>query len=444
MTHPERPTHPEDTSGSPDVPAPPSAVVGSDPREGAGPAGDDLERRAAQGDPVALTRLMVAIPSVNPALEAEGSGEEAMARKTASWLDSWGFDVQLGQVLPGRFNVVARLGSGPRTLLLNGHLDTVGVLGMTVAPYGEDSTPERVVGRGSADMKAGLGIILAAAREWASDPGKGELVVALTCDEEHASLGMQALVESGIRAQAAVVTEPTSLAVMPAHKGFAWVEVAFSGHAAHGSRPEVGVDAIRHSAAFLQEMELLEVRLDRADPHPLLGNGSFHAGTIRGGSAWSVYPDACVLTLERRTLPGEPEDGFLEEVERALTRASRRIPELDAAVRLDLVRPASDVPTDHPLVHGLLAAVADEGVEPRVEGMTAWVDAAYLNQAGIPAVCFGPGSIGQAHTAREWVSAEEIRTGARILSRFTRGFLAGNEGTRPPTGEQGDGAPTRE
>lgn len=297
---------------------------------------------------------------------------------------------------------------------------------MSVPAFGSgDSQPGIVRGRGSADMKSGLAIILAAARAWAEAPGGGRLIVAFTCDEEHASIGMQRLVEDGIEADAAVVTEPTSLAVMPAHKGFAWVEVAFSGRAAHGSRPEVGVDAIRHSAALLQELDVLEIKLENGEPHPLLGHGSFHAGTIRGGSAWSVYPDSCALTLERRTIPGEPGDGFLAEVRGALDRASRRIPDLEAALRLDLVRPATEVAVDHPLVRGLLEAAGAEGVEPRVEGMTAWVDAAFLNEAGIPAVCFGPGSIAQAHSADEWVDEEEVRVGARILSRFVQGFLDG-------------------
>lgn len=377
-------------------------------------------------DPVRLTREMVAIPSVNPALEAGGVGEEAMARYTASLLEERGFQVEVAEVAPGRPNVTARLGVTGRTLLLNGHLDTVGTAGMTVDPHGGDSTEERVVGRGAADMKAGLAIILAAADGWARDRDReGQLVVAFTCDEEHASVGMQSLVGSGVGADAAVVTEPTSLAVMPAHKGFAWVEVAFTGRAAHGSRPEAGVDAIRHAAALLQELDGLEAILRSRPPHPLLGQASFHAGTIQGGSAWSVYPDGCTLTLERRTLPGEAPDGFLSEVEGCLRRVRERIPDVHATTRLDLVRPASQVQEDHPLVQGLLQSCAGRDARPRVEGMTAWVDGAYLNEAGIPAVCFGPGSIAQAHSADEWIKAEEIRLGAKILEDFVRRFLAG-------------------
>lgn len=385
--------------------------------------------RSAEGpmnvDPVELTRRLVAIPSVNPALEEGGRGEADMAREVARILTASGYDVETVPVAGSRANVIARLGVGGPTLLLNGHLDTVGTQGMTVDPWGGDTTRERVVGRGAADMKSGLATILATACGWAREAGPGTLVVALTCDEEHASLGMQHLVESGIRADAAVVTEPTSLAVMPAHKGFAWVEVEFQGRAAHGSRPEVGVDAVRHAGALLQELNSLEVGLQSGDPHPLLGHGSLHVGTIRGGTAWSVYPERCTLALERRTLPAEDPEGFLAEIRRLLARLMARDPSVQAEARLDLVRPGSDVRSDTPLVRGLQRELRAVGLFDEPRGMTAWVDAAYLNRAGIPAVCFGPGSIAQAHAADEWVDAEEIGTATAVLAAFTRGFLAG-------------------
>jgi acetylornithine deacetylase len=387
------------------------------------PRRDTSGSAAAVPDAVDWTRRLVAIPSVNPSLEGGGGGEARIGREVAACLRQMGFDVQEQTVDGERRNVVARLGVGSPRLLLNGHLDTVGVDGMTVDPFGADSTPERIVGRGAADMKSGLAVILAAAGAYASDPGRGTLVVALTCDEEHASVGMQRLVAQGLRADAAVVTEPTALAVMPAHKGFAWVEVEFRGRAAHGSRPDVGVDAIRHAAAFLQELDSLEVSLRAVDPHPLLGTGSLHAGTIHGGSAWSVYPERCVVTLERRTLPAEEPGSFLDEVQGALDRLAARDPSVDGVARLDLVRPGSDVPEDAPVVQALLAALEAEGMPRKVEGMTAWVDAAYLNEAGIPAVCFGPGSITRAHAADEWVDAREVQAAAAVLTAFVRRFL---------------------
>lgn len=383
-------------------------------------------KRAGEGDAVALTQAMVAIPSVNPELEEGGAGEEALARQCHAWLEAWGFHSRLDQVAPGRWNVVARSrGEEGPGLLLNGHLDTVGVGGMSISPYGGEVRDGRVWGRGACDMKGGLAIILAAARDLRISGHRGELTVALTADEEHASLGMQALVEGGAVADAAVVCEPTSLTVMPAHKGFLWIDAEFRGKAAHGSRPEEGVDAIFHAARYLAALEVLEHRLRVGPSHPLLAYPSFHAGTIRGGSAPSVYPHRCYLTLERRTLPGEVSGDVVAEFQLVLDQVKAQLPELDATLTPGLFRPGTEVALDSPLVRGLLAATEAEGRKGVVEGMTAWVDAAFLNETGIPAVCFGPGSIAQAHAAQEWVPVEELEVGARILTRFAREFLGG-------------------
>lgn len=409
-----------------------------------GGAGGDVVHAAARGEPVALARALVSTPSVNPELEEGGAGEERIAHLAAGWLDGWGFDVAVPEVSPGRFNVVARYGRGAPRLLLNGHLDTVGVEGMTVPPFDAPVEAGRLVGRGACDMKGGVAALLAAAArlagaaEGAAEEGgagggvrnagaaaaplPGELIVALTADEEHASLGMQALVEAGVEADAAVVCEPTGLAVMPAHKGFVWVELLFRGRAAHGSRPEEGVDAIRHAALYLASLEDYRLRLLESDPHGLLGHGSLHAGTIAGGSAPSVYPAECRLVLERRTLPAEDEGRVAEDLRAAAEALGSEVEALDVEVRPGLARPGTEVDAGHPLVTGLRAALEAEGVEGRVEGMTAWVDAAFLNEAGVPAVCFGPGSIARAHTADEWVDVEEIRVAARVLERFVRSW----------------------
>ena len=387
-------------------------------------------RDAEAGDPVALARALIATPSVNPVLEASGAGEAAVAELTAEWLRGWGFSVDESEVAPGRWNVVGRLegeGAGP-TLLLNGHLDTVGVAGMSVDPFGAELRDGRLWGRGSCDMKGGVAALLAAAAGVARSGSPGTLIVALTADEEHASLGMEALVASGMKADAAVVCEPTSLAVMPAHKGFVWIEAAFRGRAAHGSRPDAGVDAIEHAARYLTALGALRSRLAAGDPHPLLGHGSFHAGTIDGGSAPSVYPDACRLVLERRTLPDENVAGIIEEFQAVLDELAADVPELDAKLTRGLARPATQIPNDSPLVEGLVAACVGEGVDPVLAGMTAWVDGAFLNEAGTPAVCFGPGSIAQAHSADEWIDPSEIVTCAAVLERFAHDFLQGDVG----------------
>jgi len=377
---------------------------------------------ARGGDPVALARLLVSIPSVNPILAEGGAGEQRIAEVTADLLAGWGFEVELQEAAPGRPNVVARCdGSGP-TLLLNGHLDTVGVSGMSVDPYGAHLEGDRLSGRGACDMKAGVAALMAAAARLAGGGPRPHLIVALTADEEHASVGADALVRSVRQPMAdlAVVCEPTSLKVMPAHKGFVWIAATFRGRAAHGSRPDLGIDAIRHAGLYLTGLDRYADELRSRGAHPLLGHGSLHAGTISGGSAESVYPDRCELLLERRTMPGETPDDVLAELQVVLDELSAREPDLDASLEVTLARAGTEVPVDSDLIRGLLDAGSESGAPSTVEGMTAWVDAAFLNQAGIPAVCYGPGSIEQAHTDDEWVDVREIRACADVLERFAR------------------------
>jgi acetylornithine deacetylase len=381
---------------------------------------------ARAGDPVALAQLLVAIPSVNPALESGGGGEARIAEVCGDLLEGWGLVVEVADAAPGRPNLVARLeGSGTRSLILNGHLDTVGVEGMTVAPFAAQIVGSRLIGRGAADMKGGVAALLAACHRLSRRGPRPDVVVALTADEEHASLGMDAYVRSGPPGDLAVVCEPTSLAVMPAHKGFVWVKASFQGRAAHGSLPEEGVDAIRHAALFVSALDRYTDVLQARARHPLLRYGSVHAGTIHGGVAPSVYPDHCEVQLECRTMPGTSPADVLAELETVLDGVRAEEPDLRATLEVTLARPGTEVSTESPLVQGLLEGCRAHGVPPAVRGMTAWVDAAYLNQAGTPAVCFGPGSIAQAHTADEWVETAEIATCADVLESFARGLLDG-------------------
>lgn len=386
---------------------------------------EQADRIPRPADPVDMTRALVRTPSVNPMLEEGGTGEKNVAELAAAWLRHWGYETVITEVAAGRCNVVSRRGAGAGpSLLLNGHLDTVGVSGMT-EPFSGAVRDGRLYGRGSADMKSGVACILAVAAEMASERIPGELIVALTADEEHASIGMEALVGTGVVADAAVVCEPTSLSVMPAHKGFLWIDAHVRGRAAHGSRPDAGVDAIAHMGHLLVAFEEEAGRLGRDTGHARLGPASLHAGTIRGGSAPSVYPDRCHLVVERRTLPGETAATVMEEMDRVVAAARRRCPGLDATVAAGLFRAATEVPVSSPLVTGLRGACDRAGIPGDVKGMTAWVDACFLNESGTPAVCFGPGSIAQAHTADEWVSVSEVRMCARVLADFARRFLTG-------------------
>ena len=381
----------------------------------------------APGDAVALARALVRVDSRNPSLVPGAPGERAAALLLREVLDGWGFRTELVEAAPGRPNVVARIGvgSGP-TLMLNGHLDVVGTEGMTHAPFDPAVRDGRLYGRGATDMKGGVAAMCAAA--WrAAQRGAlgGEVVVAAVVDEEWASVGTSDLVARGVRADAAVVTEPTRLALCPAHRGFVWLEVSLQGRAAHGSRYDVGVDAILHAGLLLAELELVERELLPRRTHPLLGRASLHVGTIAGGVGLSTYPDRCVLTIERRTLPGEGDDDALREVHDALERVRARQPALRAHVRAVGAQRPLDVAPDAPVARAVGDALRASGEAVRVEGLSCWTDAALLADAGIPAVCFGPGDIALAHADEEWVAVEEIERATRVLDALCAAWTNG-------------------
>ena len=377
----------------------------------------------ARGDAVALTRALVRVDSRNPTLVPGAPGELPVARVLAETLRGWGLAAEIAEAAPGRPNVVVRVGGGGgRSLMFNGHLDVVGTEGMVHAPFDAEERGGRLYGRGATDMKAGVAAMCAAAVRAADRGIAGEIVIAAVCDEEMESLGTRALVASGVRADAAVVTEPTRLAIMPAHKGFVWSRLTVRGRAAHGSRYDLGVDAVRLAALVLAELDEVERGELPRRTHPLLGRASLHASTMRGGVGWSTYPERCVVELERRTLPGERAEDALAEVRAACDRVRARRPALDADVELCFAAGPSDVPAEAPIVRALGAALAGAGEGVRIEGMSAWTDCAHLNDAGIPAVCFGPGDIALAHAAEEWVEVREIERAADVLERLAVGW----------------------
>ncbi len=377
--------------------------------------------RLERGDAVGLARALIGVDSRNPSLVAGGPGEREVARLLAGVLEAWGFRVEIHDAAPNRPNVVARIGArGGRALMFNGHLDVVGVDGMHHAPFDAGEREGRLYGRGSADMKAGVAAMCAAAALAGEGLAHGEIIVAAVADEEYASRGTRALVERGIRAEAAVVTEPTGLAIMPAHRGFAWIELTFHGRAAHGSRYDVGVDAVRHAGLVLAELDALDAGPLARRVHPLLGHASLHAGLISGGTGMSTYPDRCELKIERRSMPGETPSRIMAEIEEACARVRERRPDLHVDLALLLAQSPSDVSLDAPVVRALRDALDHQAVPVRVEGMSAWTDCAILNDAGIPAICFGPGDIALAHGPEEYVEIEQIQQATAVLERMAR------------------------
>ncbi len=376
----------------------------------------------APGDARALARALVQVDSRNPSLAPGAPGEHACASMLRDVLHDWGFHTDLQDALPGRPNLVARIGSprGGRSLMFNGHLDVVGVEGMTHAPWDAEERDGRIYGRGAADMKGGVAAMCAAAWRAAQTSVRGEIIVAAVVDEEFESAGTRAILARGIRADAAIVTEPTLLAIMPAHRGFVWIEVVVTGRAAHGSRWEIGVDAIRHAGLLLAELDRIDEDLLPLSVHHLLGRGSLHASLIEGGIGLSTYPDRCVLKLERRVTPGQTVDDVMAELDRACMAVKARRPTFEATSRVMFAQSPSDVPSDSPIVRELAHAVEECGESVRIEGMSAWTDAALLNDAGIPAICFGPGDISLAHAAEEYIPLTEIDRATDVLAKFAQ------------------------
>ena len=349
---------------------------------------------------VELLRRLVSIDSVNPSLVPGAAGEAGIARFVAGWLDGAGLEVRMEDAVPGRPNVIgiARGSGGGRTLLLNAHTDTVGVAGME-RPHEPRVENECLFGRGAYDMKAGLAAsMLAVASAWGL---AGDVVLAAVADEEAAGSGTKALLASGLRADAAIVTEPTELDVAIAHKGFAGFEIETAGRAAHGSRPERGIDAIARMGPVLVELSALAERLRSGEGHRLLGPGSLHASLIEGGQEYSSYPARCVLTGEWRTLPGQS----LEDVEYQLRNVIARSG-VEAELRLLFTGAAFSVDEDEEIVQ-----LVHRHAGSSIVGVPYWADSALLATAGIPTVLFGPRGGGE-HERVEWVelaSVERLR-----------------------------------
>lgn len=363
-----------------------------------------------QADPtVRLLEDLVSIDSVNPSLVSGAHGEEEIARRIADECIAAGLTVDVTEVASGRPNVVGVLEGrvpGP-TLMFCGHIDTVGVAGME-APFHPVHRDGCLYGRGAQDMKAGVAAMLGAARALAEGGGLpcGRLVVACVVDEEYASLGAEALVETW-RADAAVVTEPTDLDVAIAHKGFQWIEIETRGRSAHGSRPDDGRDAILRMGRVLGRLESLDRRLKTRPAHPLLGLASLHASTVAGGVELSRYPDRCLLRMERRTLPGESPDVGLQEAEAILGRLRNDDWEFEGDARLMCGREPYEIERAHVLPTALVRAATSVGCQPHRVGMTYWSDAAILAAAGIPSVLFGPGGAGL-HSTEEYVRLTDV------------------------------------
>jgi acetylornithine deacetylase len=369
-----------------------------------------------------LLGKLVSVDSVNPVLVPGGAGEGGIAAEVAGWLEGAGLEVSLQEAAPGRPNAVgvARGTGGGRSLLLVAHTDTVGVTGMErpFEPMAEDG---RLYGRGAYDMKAGLAAIMLAGREAARRGLRGDVIVAAVADEEHASVGAEALVRRWT-ADSAIVTEPTALDVCVAHRGFVWLDVETRGRAAHGSMPHLGVDAIAKMGTIITGIAELDRALRASPRHELLGSGSVHCSLVEGGQELSSYPERCLLRVERRTVPGETAEAARRELQELLDRAGETDPDFDGTVTVTFARGAFEVERTEQIVEIVRAAAAEVlGREPAIVGHSAWMDSCILAEAGIPTVIVGPGGQG-AHANVEWAELRDVELLVDVLVRAIAEF----------------------
>ena len=370
---------------------------------------------------------LVRTPSINPAFaDGEPSDERRIATVVGKMMTALGMEIAEYEPEPGRVSVVGRLRGtgGGRSLMLYGHIDTVGVTAMP-EPFSATVRDGKLYGRGAYDMKGGVTSCLATVKAL-RDSGaqlRGDVLIACVADEEVASIGMADVLEH-VRADAAIVTEATELRVCLAHRGFSWVEVETLGIAAHGSRFELGVDANMRMGRFLARLDKLEQELRARPRHALVGPPSLHAAVIKGGTGTSTYSDYCRLEIERRTIPGETEEQVLSEI-RALTDAlAAEDATFRANVRAMLTRGSFEVDANAPIVHAVLGAATDVlGRKPEVIGEPYWMDAALLADVGIDTVVIGPVGAG-AHALEEWVSLDSIAKLTDILTKAATEFCS--------------------
>ena len=370
---------------------------------------------------------LVRTKSINPAFaDGEPSDERAIAARVGTLMRTLGMDVTEYEPEPGRVSVVGRLrGSGAgRSLLLYGHIDTVGVTAMP-EPFSAAVRDGKMYGRGAYDMKGGVTACLAAVKAL-RDAGAtlgGDILIACVADEEVASIGIADVLRH-VRADAAIVTEATELRVCLAHRGFSWVEVETLGVAAHGSRYDLGIDANMRMGRFLARLDKLEQELRARPRHPLVGPPSLHAAVLRGGTGVSTYADHCRLEIERRTVPGETEEQVLAEIHALTDALAAEDATFRATVRPMLTRGSFEVDRNAAIVGAVLgAATSVLGATPDVIGEPYWMDAALLADAGIDTVVIGPVGAG-AHALEEWVSLDSVAKLTEILATAAREFCA--------------------
>ncbi len=368
---------------------------------------------------VRLLEELIALPSVNPAFIPAGdphAGEERVAAFLAESGRKCGLDISFQTVLPGRRNVLLRYAPSGRVrqrLLLAPHMDTVGV--NSTAQFKPARRAGRIYGRGACDTKGSLASMLSALQSLAAArhrPRRTEIILAALVDEESMQAGSRHLGRSKLRADLAIVGEPTRLQVITAHKGDLWLELSTRGRAAHGARPELGDNAIHRMARVVHLLETKYAAQLRRTRHALLGPATVNVGMIHGGRQPNIVPDQCSIRIDRRTIPGEQDARVKREIVQFLRAHGEQVQLTDT--KADEPAPPLETSPGIPLARAFLDAAGQR----RAAGVDFFTDAGVLSAAGIPSVVFGPGDIAQAHTAQEWVEIRQLEGATELLARF--------------------------
>lgn len=367
---------------------------------------------------------LVGLPSVNP-MGGPGGGPFHYEHRVSAYVEAFfrerGIASARQPVAPLRDNVVARYepAGAARALLWEVHQDTVPVEAMTIDPFAGEVRGGRLYGRGACDVKGSMAsMLLAFARLHRERPvGAAAVTLALTVDEEHTFLGVQELVRRGVRADAAVVAEPTGLDIVDAHKGVVRWRLVVGGRACHSSRPEDGVSAIYRIAPVIAACEEYARRLSAGRRDERLGTATLSVGRIDGGVSVNTVPDRCAIEIDRRLLPGES----AADAHADFVRFVRAWPGVDFP--FDCPAPWMACPALGPDGSAEIAARLGAAIDAvrgthAVRAVPFGTDASSLAEGGVPSVVFGPGDIAQAHTADEWVELAQVDAAADILFRL--------------------------
>ncbi len=363
-----------------------------------------------------LLRELIALPSVNPAFLPDGhpyAGERRVADFLCATAATAGLDVAFSEALPGRPNLVVRLtpsGKVQQRILLAPHLDTVNA---TPDQFNPVRKGDRLFGRGACDTKGCVAAMLSAviALSKKKRPTSTEIVFAGLIDEECGQHGSRALVETGLKADLAIVGEPTENRIITAHKGSLWLKFETHGKSAHGSRPELGKNAVHEMAQVIDLLQTGYTATLKKRRHRLLGNGTISVGTVNGGTQPNIVPNSCLMTADRRTLPGETEASVRRELQQLFVSNKLK-------AKISLSKTVSGLPLETssklPLVQQFFRTIG----QTRPLGIDYFCDASILSQGGIPSIVFGPGNIAQAHTIDEWISVKSLERGTASLLKF--------------------------